>query len=226
MSLPVIVLGAGGHAKVLVDTLQRSGQTVLGLADANAALRGSRVLDVEVLGGDEFVLQHRPDAVLLVNGIGSVDSMQLRSSVYDRFKQQGYEFATVIHPSAAIGSEVALGEGVQVLAGAVIQPGTIIGEDSILNTRASVDHDCRIGAHVHLAPGVVVSGGVTIGDGTHIGTGATVIQGVTIGAGCLVAAGAVVIADVSAQSRVAGVPARKLKDCGNERGYSNENLRV
>ncbi len=211
VELPIIVLGGGGHAKVLLDALQRSGRTVIGLADQNPALRGKRVLGVEIMGGDDFVQRHAPASVLLANGIGSVDSMQVRASIYQRFKQQGYAFATVLHRSAVIGSEVVLGEGAQILVGAVLGPSVVIGEDSIVNTCASVDHDCRIGAHVHLAPGVVLSGGVAIGDGTHVGTGAVVIQGVTIGVGCLIAAGAVVVADVRAESRVAGVPARKLE---------------
>ncbi len=211
MDLPIIILGAGGHAKVLVDALQRGARSVVGLADENPTLCGRRVLGVEVMGGDEFVLRHPPGTVLLANGIGSVDSMRIRAAVYQRFKSRGYAFATVIHPSAVIGGEAVLGEGAQILAGAVIGPSVTIGENSIVNTGASVDHDCRIGAHVHLAPGVVLSGGVTIGDETHVGTGATVIQGVTIGAGCLIAAGAVVIADVHPLARVAGVPARKLE---------------
>ncbi len=211
VDLPIIVLGGGGHAKVLVDALQRAARTVIGIADQNPALRGRRVLGITVMGGDDFVLRHPPASVLLANGIGSVDSMRVRAAVYDRFKQRGYAFATIVHPSAVIASEAVLGEGAQVLAGAVVGPGAAIGDDSIVNTCAVVDHDCRIGAHVHLAPGVVLSGGVTVGDGTHVGTGAAVIQGVTIGAGCLIAAGAVVIADVREQARVAGVPARELE---------------
>jgi acetyltransferase-like isoleucine patch superfamily enzyme len=84
-----------------------------------------------------------------------------------------------------------------------------VGHNSIINTRASVDHDCVIGAHVHLAPGVTLSGGVTVGEGTHIGTGAVVIQGMTIGPRAIVGAGAVVVADVPAGAVVLGVPARE-----------------
>ncbi len=211
VDLPIIVVGAGGHAKVLVDALQRGARRVVGIADQNPALHGKCVLGIEVMGGDEFVRRHAPGSVLLANGIGSVASMQVRAAVYQRFKEEGYDFTTIIHPSAVIGSEVGLGEGVQVLAGAVVGPGVVIGDNSIVNTCASVDHDCHLGRHVHLAPGVVLSGGVTIGAGTHVGTGAVIIQEVTIGAGCLIAAGAVVIADLPPNSRVAGVPARQLK---------------
>ena len=120
----------------------------------------------------------------------------------------GYDFSTVIHPSAVVTSDVILGEGSQGMSGEVIQPGSHIGCNTIINTRASVDHDCIIGDHVHISPGVTLSGGVDIGAGSHIGTGATLIQGISIGCGCLVAAGAVVVKDITDGEMVRGVPAR------------------
>ena len=92
----------------------------------------------------------------------------------------------------------------------MVGTGTRIKDNAIVNTRAVADHDCRIGAHVHLAPGAVLSGGVIVGNGTHVGTGAGVIQGVRIGKGCLVAAGAAVTVDVEDGAAVAGVPARRM----------------
>jgi UDP-perosamine 4-acetyltransferase len=210
-NLPVIILGAGGHAQVLADTLLSNSKGIIGFTDQNVALADTRPLGIEILGSDEILDRYKPDSVLLVNGIGSVDSTQCRASIYSRMKQQGYRFATIVHPSAVIGREVVLAEGVQVLAGAVIQTGTVIGENSIVNTKASIDHHCHIGAHVHLAPGVVLSGGVTIGDCVHMGTGTIVIQGVTVGTGCLVGAGALVLADVESGSKVVGAPARRIR---------------
>ena len=96
------------------------------------------------------------------------------------------------------------------MAGAVIQPGTHIASDSIVNTRAAIDHDCAIGKHVHIAPGCTLSGYVTVGDETHIGAGAVVIQGINVGKRCLVAAGALVNRDLTDGDRVAGVPARSF----------------
>lgn len=209
--LPVIILGAGGHAQVLADTLQSCSHTIIGFTDQNPALAKRRLSDIEILGNDEILARYKPAAILLVNGIGSVESTQCRASIYSRMKRQGYQFATVVHPSALVAREVEMAEGVQVLAGAVIQTGTVIGENSIVNTSSSIDHHCRIGAHVHLAPGVVLSGGVTIGDYVHMGTGAIVIQGVTIGPGCVVGAGSVVLADVESDFKVVGVPARRIK---------------
>ncbi len=90
-------------------------------------------------------------------------------------------FETVIHPSAVIAPEVHIDDGVQVMAGAIVQPGSWLGENVIINTGARVDHDCTIDAHAHVAPGVTLSGNVHVGNGAHIGAGATVIQGIKVG---------------------------------------------
>jgi len=208
MISPLIVIGAGGHAKVLVDALLRTGLSPVGLVDRDPSLVGREVLGVAVLGGEDVLQRYTPGDVRLVNAVGSVQSMQARKAVYDHFRSQGYEFASVLHPCAVISEYAVLQPGVQILAGAVVGPGAVIGENSIINTNACVDHDCRIGAHVHIAPGATLSGGVSVGDATHVGVGACVIQGVQIGRKSLVAAGAAVVHDVPAGGRVQGVPAR------------------
>ena len=208
-ALPIIVLGAGGHAKVLIDALLLGRATVLGVV---APESGRQVIaGLPALGGDEVVASYGARAVRLVNGVGSVARPARRREIYERFKSQGYVFQSVIHPSAIIARDVELGEGTQVMAGAVIQAGSRIGANSIINTRASVDHDCHIGAHVHVAPGVTLCGGVCIEEGAHLGSGSTVVQGVSIGSGCLVGAGSVVINDVPSGAAVAGVPAREIQ---------------
>jgi UDP-perosamine 4-acetyltransferase len=208
---PLIVLGAGGHAKVLIDALRLRGCEILGIADADAGRHGTRHAGCRVVGDDAAVLMHDPAEIRLVNGVGSTGRPQARRRIFDEFKQRGYVFQTVTHPSAVIAADAVLEEGAQVMAGAIIQPGVRIGMNAIVNTAACVDHDCAVGAHVHLAPGVILSGGVRIGDGTHIGTGACVIQGVTIGEECVIGAGAVVLADIPAGMRAAGVPARRME---------------
>lgn len=210
MSLPLIILGAGGHAKVLIDALLASSAVITGIVDPDLSLLGTTILGVPVLGGDEVVNEFPPTLIQLVNGLGSVGLPIKRQQLYEKFKGLGYSFASVVHPSAVIASDVILGEGAQVMAGAVIQPGCRIGIDSIINTRASVDHDCCLGNHLHIAPGVTLSGMVTVGKFTHIGTGATVIQGITIGCGCMIAAGAVVTKDIVDGVRVQGIPAREF----------------
>jgi len=210
MSLPVIILGAGGHAKVLIDSLLADSTVIAGIVDPNPSLAGTKILGVPVLGEEDIVKEYPPSEILLVNGLGSVGLPVNRQQLFVKIKTMGYDFATVVHPSAVVASDVILGEGAQVMAGAIIQPGCRIGVNSIINTRASVDHDCIIGAHVHISPGVTMSGGVTVGTCCHIGTGATAIQGISIGKGCLVAAGAVVTKDIADGVMVRGVPAQEF----------------
>lgn len=210
MSLPVLLLGAGGHAKVLVEALLKAGELIAGIVDPDPKLVGANIFGIPVLGGDSVVSEFPSSEILLVNGLGSVGLLSKRQQLFERFKAMGYNFAIVVHPSAVIASDVGLGEGSQIMAGAVIQPGSCIGMNSIINTRASVDHDCTIYDHVHIAPGVTLSGGVAVGACSHIGTGATVIQGISINNGCLVAAGAVVTKDISDGAKVRGVPAQEF----------------
>jgi UDP-perosamine 4-acetyltransferase len=207
---PLILIGAGGHARVLLDALELAGAKVIGLLDADASLAGHKVMGYAVLGGDEVLQRHAPGSVELVNAIGSVDSMRLRKSVYDKLRAAGHVFVGVFHPRATLSRHAVAAGGVQLMAGAVIQAGARLGEDTIVNTGATVDHDCVVGAHVHIAPGATLSGNVQVGDETHVGAGATVIQGVRIGAGCTVAAGAVVVRDVRDGTRVKGLPAREF----------------
>jgi len=194
---PVILVGAGGHALVLLDALVLSGRQVLGLVDADQARHGSEILGFRVLGDDEVLRRHGPGSVQLVNAVGSVRSMQQRKRIYDTFVGQGHSFASVVHPTATVSQHAVISAGAQVMAGSVIQARARIGENSIINTGATIDHGCQVGAHVHVAPGVTLSGDVTIGDESHIGVGATVVQGVRIGTGCMVTAGAVVVNDLA-----------------------------
>ena len=179
---PVIILGAGGHAKVVADILKLSSRDVF--------------CGKKVLGNDEVINSYSPEDIELVNGIGSLPRKKLRWQLASRMRQQGYTFASVIHPNTIIAADVDLAEGVQIMAGVVIQAGTKTGIDSIINTGAIIDHDCKIAANCHLAPGVVCSGGVTIGRNTHLGTGTIVIEYRTVGCNCVVAAGTTVFRDI------------------------------
>jgi sugar O-acyltransferase (sialic acid O-acetyltransferase NeuD family) len=209
MNLPIFIVGGGGHAKVLIDMLRLRSMKILGITDTDSIRIGNDVLGISVLGNDEVLSGYAPESLLLVNGVGSIHLPKTRMTVFEKFKERGFTFATVIHPAAVVAADVVLGEGVQIMAGAVIQPGSRIGMNTIVNTKASVDHDCLIGNHVHLSPGTTLSGGVHIGDVVHLGTGATVIQGVTIGRNSLIGAGSVVVTDVPDNAEFAGVPAKK-----------------
>jgi sugar O-acyltransferase (sialic acid O-acetyltransferase NeuD family) len=209
IEVPLILAGAGGHARVLLSTLLQMGRRVDGFVDPDT----SRVelLGIPYLGGDDAVFGYDRADVLLINGVGSVASCTNRLRVYESFRKRGYHFASVIHPGAIIAPEVQLADGVQIMAGAIIQTGCIVEENCIINTGARVDHDCVIEPHAHVAPGAVLSGGVHVGARAHVGTGAIAIQGVRIGADSIVGAGAVVLSDVPESCTVVGVPARPIQ---------------
>jgi UDP-perosamine 4-acetyltransferase len=206
---PVVVIGAGGHAKVVVAALGRLGRSVAGLVDASPEARGRTVLGAIVLGDDRWLLSQDRDGVELVLGVGSVGVPVLRRVLFDDFRAAGFRFATLIDPAALVGPECILGEGVQVMAGAVVQPCVELAANVLVNTGARVDHDCRIGAHSHLAPGTVLSGGVRVGEMCHLGTGAVAIQGMEIGDRVVVGAGSVVVGHLPAGVTVMGNPARE-----------------
>ncbi|MHC1759646.1 MAG: acetyltransferase [Negativicutes bacterium] len=207
--LPVIIIGGGGHAKVVADVLRLQGFHILGFTDIDDTCR-SLTSAIPYLGDDSIINQYRPEDILLANGLGSTKTTMARRKIYDVFNEQGYNFACCIHPSAIIAMDVKIDEGTQIMTGVVIQPGSMVGRNVIINTQASVDHDCIIGDHVHVAPGATLSGGVQIASGAHVGTGATVIEGIAIGENSLVGAGSVVIKDVIADTVVVGTPAKEV----------------
>lgn len=210
MTRPVIVIGSGGHAKVVIEALRQSGIPVLGRTDADPGKANATLSGVPFLGNDDALQDHDPAQVMLANGVGSTGNAAARITVFERCRERGFRFVRVIHPTAIIAGDVEVGEGTQIMAGAIIQPGCHIGNNVVINTGARVDHDCDIGDHVHVAPGAVLCGEVTVGARSHVGAGAVVIQGMTVGDGCLIAAGAAVTRPVANGARVAGVPARTL----------------
>lgn len=208
---PLVILGAGGHAKVLLSLIQAVGLQVLGVCDpALAAQRVSQWRGNEVLGGDEALVKLDPSTVWLVNGVGQQVGASLRRRIFDELKENGFRFRSLVHPAAWVDSSVVLGEGAQVMAGAVIQPDSVIGVNTIVNTRASIDHDCRLGSHVHVAPGATLCGGVRVEDHAFIASGATVIQGMLVGEDSVVGAGAVLVRDLAARQVLLGSAVRKM----------------
>ena len=204
-----LIIGGGGHARVIIDLIQCVGKksSTLGIADPNLPI-GSRFMDIPVLGGDEVIYDFAATEVELVNGIGSVSTESFRKQVYEKLKSERYTFSTLVHPSAVIAENVILGEGTVVMAGSIIQAGSKIGDNVILNTGCLIDHDCIINDHVHIAPRTTISGGVQIGAGSFIGIGTSISQGIRIGTNTLVGAGSVVIQDLGDNMKAFGNPAK------------------
>lgn len=206
---PSVLLGAGGHARVLVALARASGHQVLGVCDPMLAADAVTHWEgLEVLGDDDALNRFPPDRVTLVLGVGQLAAGTLRGRLYAMWRARGYDFPMLVHPAAWVAPGVKLNNGVQVMAGAVIQPGCVVGENSIVNTRASVDHDCQIGRDVHVAPGVTLCGAITIDDSAFIGAGATVIQGLRIGANAVVGAGVTLVRDLAPRTTILGAANR------------------
>jgi UDP-perosamine 4-acetyltransferase len=206
MQRPVILLGGGGHAKVLADALCLNGVTITGYTDVSTGTADLRE-HVTHLGNDDVVCTYNSGDILLINGLGSVGDTSRRRRIFNEFTARGYVFSDVIHPSAIASSWAIWESGLQLLAGAIVGPGAHLAANVLINTRAVVEHDCRIGSHSHIASGAVLCGHCDVGSGVHVGAGATINQCVRIGDGSVIASGAVVIHDVPPHTLVAGVPA-------------------
>jgi sugar O-acyltransferase (sialic acid O-acetyltransferase NeuD family) len=209
VNTPVIGLGAGGHARVLIETIQLEGKyEVSCMLDRDVGLIGKEYLGVPVLGTDELLSELAKKIPLFFIGLGSTGRMNHRVRLFELASALSMRPIRIIHPRAIISGSAILGEGVAVLAAAIINACAMLGSNVIVNTGVIVEHDVVIGNHVHLATGARVCGGVVIGDATHIGAGSTILQGVKVGSGSIIGAGAVVLHDVPPGVTVVGVPAR------------------
>ncbi len=215
MTLPLIIVGAGGHAAVVADALLAAGERVLGFTDADPSRHGQTLCGLPVIGDDRVLDAYTPQTLALANGIGGVGGAvepPLRSRVQQRLAAQGWQFVAVRHPSAVVSPFARLGAATQLLAACVVQPGACIGEGSIVNTAAVIEHDAVVGAWVHVAPRALLCGGVKVGAHSHVGAGAVIRQALCIGEGSLVGAGAVVVKDFPGGGLLVGVPARRVEN--------------
>ena len=200
---PVYVLGAGGHAKVVVATLEAAGYLVEGIYDDDPSLAGLDILGVPVLGPTTLIETTDFDSVV------AVGENATRQRVVQAWSEQ-LRWASVIHPTAFVHASVEVGDGTVVCAQAVIHPDSVIGQHVIVGAGTTIGHDTNIHDYVHLAPGVHLAGNVRIGEGAFVGIGSSVIQGIEIGRWANVGAGSVVIHDLTDGITAVGAPARPL----------------
>ncbi len=196
----MILFGASGHAKVIIDILEKQDIDVDFLIDANPYIKSLQGYSVKL---EANYLPNEEDEVII-----SIGSNKIRKQLAEKLMMN---FGWAIHPSVILGDEVSIGVGTVVMAGAVINSSTEIGNHAIVNTAASIDHDCQLEDYVHVSPNATLCGTIKVGEGTHIGAGATIIPNLTIGKWCTIGAGTVVIQDVPDYGVVVGNPGKIIK---------------
>lgn len=191
------IIGAGGHAKVVIEILEEMGNTVISVTDHNRLIS-------ELLGYSVSPDQPLADLDVLV----AIGNNAARKKIVS---ETTCNFGIAIHPKANISSRCSMGKGTVVMAGVTINSGAQIGAHCIINTNASIDHDCEIADFVHISPGASLAGNVSVGEGTHIGMGSSIIQGVSVGKWVTIGAGTVILSDVPDHAVVVGVPGKIIK---------------
>lgn len=204
----LIVVGAGGHASVVIDVARQSVQApeIVGLLD-DAVPVGTEVSGLTVLGKTSEIGRFLHDGVALAVGDNTA-----RARIFAELQAAGEHFPTFVHPSASVAPSASVGAGTVVLAHAVLAADSVIGEDVIVNTSATIDHHSVVGAHAHIAPGVHIAGGCRVGEGAAIGIGSVLAPDITVGSRTMVGAGSVVISDLPADKLAFGTPARVIRE--------------
>lgn len=197
----VVIIGAGGHAKIVADIVIKSGDKLLGFLDDGK--KGSvigeysvigKICDAEKFYGAEFII--------------AIGSNEVRRKIAENYCLKWH---TAVHPNACIGTDVKIGVGSCVMANAVVNSAAVIGNHSIINTGAIVEHDCRLDDFVHVSPNATLCGTVTVGGLSHIGASATVKNNLNICANVTVGVGAAVVKNITEHGVYVGVPAKKIK---------------
>ena len=204
-SEPVVIIGSGGHAKVVIELIRAEGRYQVkgctGLGESGFVLG-----DVPILGTDSVL------PAMLANGAKkafvAIGDNHLRLRLLAQVLEMGFELINAVSPNAVVSPSATLGRGIAIMAGAIINASAEIGDGAIINTNAGVDHDCRIGRGAHIGPGSTLAGNVEIGCESFLGARTCVIPGVRIGSRAIVGAGSVVVRDVPDDVTAMGVPAR------------------
>ena len=197
----MIIYGASGHGKVILEILESNNDTNISVWD-----------DADKPPMWEYPVQKpaQPGTPVSEKVVISIGVNATRKKVADRFKD-AVTFGTAVHADAYISKRATIDEGTVVMAGVRVNPDTRIGKHCIINTCASIDHDCVLEDYVHISPNATLSGDVQVGEGTHIGVGASIIQGIRIGKWCTIGAGSAVIKDIPDYATAVGCPAKVIK---------------
>ena len=208
MRKKVVIIGAGGHAKVIADIIEKSGDEIVGFLDDNKEIRTTIIKEYKVIGdlNNRFAMAVTKENLEFIIAIGDNKKREEISH------SPNLKFYTAIHPSAQIGLDVEIQEGTVIMANACINSSAKIGKHCIINTGAIIEHDNIIEDFVHISPNVALGGTVKIGKSTHVGIGSTIKNNITICENCKIGAGAVVVKDIEKEGTYIGVPAKGIKN--------------
>ncbi|KYG27659.1 acetyltransferase [Alkalihalobacillus trypoxylicola] len=211
--MKVVIIGAGGHSKVIQDMIRLNGKAKLiaTLDDQfDRLIKRNGIYEGPIAAKDQFIKRHKQ--LKFVIGIGD---NEIRRIMTKRLALEEERYVSIIHPRACVSSGASIANGTIIMPFAVINTGAIIGKHSIINTGAVIEHDNDLGDYVHISPRATLTGGVSVGEGTHIGAGAIVIPKIRIGSWAIVGAGSTVINDIPDRCTAVGIPA-KVKKKGGE----------
>jgi len=195
----MVLYGASGHAKVIIDILIKNDIKITAIIDDNTAI--NNILN--------FSVNRKNEVTINENVIISIGNNRIRKKISENLDKQNFGNAT--HPNAIIANTATIDKGTVIMANAVVNADAKIGKHCIINTNAIVEHDCIIGDFAHISPSATLCGNVIVGEGTHIGAGATIIPNIKIGKWCVIGAGSVVIKDIPDHTKVVGNPAKIIK---------------
>jgi len=206
---PVVIIGAGGHAKVIIDIIKtQNSYDIVGCLD-EAPGNGREVAGVKIIGADVMLPKLRKNGIDKI--FVAIGDNKKRAELAKQAQNLGFRLINAISPYAYIADTVELHDGLAVMPGAVVNAGSRIMDNAIVNTKASVDHDCVVGSCCHVGPGCTLAGNVRLGEGVFLGAGTAVIPGVSVGSWSVTGAGAAIVADIPANALAVGVPGKVIK---------------
>lgn len=207
-SKKAIVIGAGGHARIVLDTLELLDFKITGIIDINFKGVKETIFNHEILGNMDKLRNYSPEDHVVVIAVGDIEK---KKELYQYITALGFLMPVIIHPSATVSGHAKISAGTFINSGAVVNAAAEIGENVLINTSAVVEHEVVVGSHCHIAPGAIVAGRTKIGESTFIGAGSILINNISVGSRVTVGAGSVIISDLENESTYVGIPGKKIK---------------
>lgn len=204
----IIIIGGGNHAKVVIDILRENNREIYTILDDDKNLIGKKLMDIEITGKISMLKELSKDKYEIIISIGTPI---IRKKIFNKIKNMGFEFANAIHPNSNLSKSVIIGKGLVINSGVIVHPDVKLENNIILGMNATVSHDSLIKEHVHISPGVHITGECQIDECVELGTGAMILPRNKIGKNSIIGAGAVVNKNIENNVTAVGVPVRVIK---------------